>query len=86
MQGLEGIFKCYDHNESFNDIDEFNAHCASEAHQYTGTNRCQDCGEHNIPINYKGTLEPGKSAPAICKKCEDAYIEELVAKGKVKKA
>ncbi len=85
MQGLEGLFKCNIHNESFNSLDEFNDHIAKQVHVHTGLGKCQDCGKPNQEIIFEGTLEAGKSPPAICKKCQDSYIAELEAKGLVKK-
>lgn len=85
MNGLQGLFKCYDHDVSFNDLDDFNQHIAGESHTHTGTNKCQDCGKPNQEIKFEGTLENGTMPPAICKNCEEKYIKELEAKGLVKR-
>ncbi len=84
MEGLEGLLKCFTCNESFNVPSEWDEHKAKVAHTYSGTSTCQDCGKPNCKIEFTGTLEPGKSPPAICKECEAAYIKELKDKGLIK--
>lgn len=84
MKGLEGLLKCFEHDESFATPTEFNEHKATVPHTYTGTSTCQDCGKKNQPISYTGTLAPGQSPPAICEDCEDKYVDELKARGKIK--
>lgn len=83
MKGLKEVLKCFDHDESFSTPSEMDEHRAKVSHKYTGTSRCQDCGAVNCEINYEGKLEAGKSPPAICDDCENKYVAELKAKGKI---
>ena len=78
MDGLDGLLKCYDHNESFNLPDEFYEHISKVPHGHTGTTKCEDCGCPNCDCDPEEKICSPR-AKTRCSKCQK-QLEENVAK------
>lgn len=78
MKGLDGLLKCFTHNVSFNDPDEFYQHCNEVPHKYSGSCKCDDCGEMNVGIEVDEEIKSAKGQ-ARCKEC-NAILEVNIAK------
>lgn len=68
MHGLNGLLKCFVHDESFDNPDEFYEHCNQKEHAYSGSKRCEDCGCKNEECYSDESVKSAKGQ-ARCKKC-----------------
>jgi len=82
MKGLDGLLKCYIHNESFNEIEGFDKHCEEAEHHVEGHTACSECGSPNVEVDYDGKLVGGKRAQGRCEKCEKSLLKKLQEKHK----
>lgn len=70
---VEGIFKCFNCDLGYNDLDEYKGHFVTVSHTHDGVAPCNQCG---ISTEYKftGKLAKGRF-PALCKSCKSDIIE-----------
>ena len=82
MKGLNGLLKCYTHDESFDTPEEFYKHQADKPHGFTGTTKCVDCGCKNVECHADEEI-CSERAHARCPKCE--AIEEKAVLARIAK-
>lgn len=66
---LEGTFKCFTHNFSTSEPDQWQKHIGDEEHQYTGEAECVTCGDR-VKLDWKGKLHNKLVPNVLCKECK----------------
>ena len=67
---LEGNFKCFNHDFSTSDPEEWQKHIAEAEHHYTGEAECVTYGER-VKLDWKGKLQNKTSPNVLCKGCSE---------------
>ena len=77
-QGLDGIFKDYDNDVSFNEVGDFYAHLQSRGKiEVVGSIRCSQCGTQQENFRGQANIDPVTGeGKIICEDCKAAIIKE----------
>lgn len=65
---LDGTFKCYEHNFSTSEPEQWRTHIAEKEHNYAGESECVTCGVP-VEINWTGKLKNKLSPNVLCEGC-----------------
>ena len=66
---LAGTFKCFNHNFSTSEPEQWQKHIADKEHTYTGEAECVTCGDR-VKLNWTGKLHNRTTPNVLCEDCK----------------